>query len=392
MTNSRTSSLEREDSFQIPSYAKWPMTLVRGLGCRVWDELGGEYLDFYGGHCVALIGHCHPRWREAVSRQAGRLGFYSNVAGNDVRARYQEELVRFVDNHLSRVFLCNSGTEANESALKLALKATGRSRILCLEGGFHGRTAAALSVTALGPYRAQFPSLVKPAETVTFGELSAISAVLDRNVAAIILEPIQSMNGVRLGEEGYYQELVRLCHQNGTLVIFDEVQTGMGRLGTPLATHAFSAEADIVTLAKGLGGGFPMGAVLAREEVAVSVGPGELGSTFGGGPLACAAGLAVLEILEDEGLVEHAARMEEAARRLLVTGPITGIRGRGLLIGLECQVDAREVCTYLRERGILTGTSSHNHVLRLMPPLTIQEDDLRLLAGVLADYPGAALS
>ena len=392
MTNSRSNTLELEDRYQIPSYAKWPMPLVRGLGCRVWDDQGAEYLDLYGGHCVALIGHCHPRWREALNRQAGRLGFYSNVAANDVRAQYQQELIRFADNHLSRVFLCNSGAEANETALKLALKATGRNRILCLEGGFHGRTAAALSVTSLGPYRTQFPDLVQESETVAFGQVSALTRALDENVAALIVEPIQSMNGVRVAAADYYRQLVRVCRQNGSLVIFDEVQTGMGRLGTPLATHAFSAEADIVTLAKGLGNGFPMGAVLAREEVARSVRLGELGTTFGGGPLACAAGLAVLEVLEEEGLVEHAARMEEAARRLLVTGPIRGIRGRGLLLGLESQVPAREICTYLRQRRILTGTSSDEHVLRLMPPLVLQEDDLQVLADALTDYPGGATS
>ena len=369
------------------------MPLVRGLGCRVWDDQGREYLDLYGGHCVVLIGHCHPRWQERLSRQAGQLGFYSNVAANDVRARYQTELIRFADNHLKRVFLCNSGAEANETALKLALTATGRNRILCVEGGFHGRTAAALSVTSLGPYRTQFPSLVQESETVAFGELSALTTALDQNVATLIVEPIQSMNGVRVAEgEDYYRQLVQICHRNGSLVIFDEVQTGMGRLGTPLATQAFSAEADIVTLAKGLGNGFPMGAVLAREEVARSVRVGELGTTFGGGPLACAAGLAVLEVLEEEGLVEHAARMEEAARRLLVTGPITGIRGRGLLLGLESQVPAREICTYLRQRRILSGTSSDDHVLRLMPPLVVQEDDLKVLAEALGDYPGGATS
>ncbi len=388
VTETPASLLEREDRRQIPSYAKWPFSLVKGSGCRVWDDRGREYLDFYGGHCVALIGHSHPRWVDSIARQAARLGFYSNVAGNDIRARYQEALVAFANNHLSRVFLCNSGAEANETALKVALKATGRSRVLCLEGGFHGRTSGALSVTSLGRYRDQFPSLIRSAETVAFADLQALESALDADVAALILEPVQSMNGVRTAEEeDYYQKLVRVCHENGSLVIFDEIQSGMGRLGAPLATHAFSAPADIVTLAKGLGNGFPMGAVLAGEKAALSVKPGELGTTFGGGPLACAAGLAVLEVLAAEGLVRHARRMEEVARRLLLTGPIIGIRGRGLLLGLESRVPAKQVCAHLRKRGILTGTSSHPNVLRLMPPLVVRQQDFMELAGALAEFP-----
>ncbi len=387
MESSKCDLLELEDRYQIPSYARWPLSLVRGGGCRVWDQQGREYLDLYGGHCVALIGHGHPRWVEAISRQAARLGFYSNVAGNDVRARYQERLVNFAGEPLRRVFLCNSGAEANETALKLAVKATGRSRVLCLEGGFHGRTAGALAITSLGPYRRQFPGLVREAPTVPFGDLAALQEALDAETAAVVLEPVQSMNGVRMAAPEYYRGLVEACHRHGALVIFDEIQTDLGRLGAPLATHALGARADIVTLAKGLGNGFPMAAVLATEEVAMAVRPGELGTTFGGGPLACAAGLAVLEVLDEQGLVAQAARMEEAARRLLQVGPVTGIRGRGLLLGLETRIPARQVCAHLRERRILTGTSSDEHVLRLMPPLVVRVEDFRTLAAALEECP-----
>ncbi len=387
MESSKCDLLELEDRYQIPSYARWPLSLVRGEGCRVWDQQGREYLDLYGGHCVALIGHGHPRWVEAISRQAARLGFYSNVAGNDVRARYQERLVNFAGEPLRRVFLCNSGAEANETALKLAVKATGRSRVLCLEGGFHGRTAGALAITSLGPYRRQFPGLVREAPTVPFGDLAALQEALDAETAAVVLEPVQSMNGVRMAAPEYYRGLVEACHRHGALVIFDEIQTGLGRLRAPLATHALGARADIVTLAKGLGNGFPMAAVLATEEVAMAVRPGELGTTFGGGPLACAAGLAVLEVLDEQGLVAQAARMEEAARRLLQVGPVTGIRGRGLLLGLETRIPARQVCAHLRERRILTGTSSDEHVLRLMPPLVVRVEDFRTLAAALEECP-----
>ncbi len=378
---------ELEDRYQIRSYAKWPFTLVRGAACRVWDDQGREYLDLYGGHCVALIGHCHPHWVSAVSSQAARLGFYSNVAANDVRARYQEKLVGFLDNHLTRVFLCNSGAEANETAIKMAVKATGRSRVLCLEGGFHGRTAGALAVTSLGPYRSQFPSLVQVAETVAFGDLEALRSALTSEVAAVILEPVQSMQGVRMAPPDYYPALIEICHGNGTLVIFDEVQTALGRLGAPLAVHALEAAADLVTTAKGIGNGFPMAAVLAGETVSSNLRVGELGTTFGGGPLACAAGLAVLEVVEEEGLLAHALQMEQVARELLVSGPIRAVRGKGLLLGLETRAPAREVCQFLQQQGILTGTSADPRVLRLMPPLIVQEQDLEMLAQTLAEFP-----
>jgi acetylornithine aminotransferase/acetylornithine/N-succinyldiaminopimelate aminotransferase len=375
-----------EDRYAIPGYAKWPLTLVRGQGARVWDDKGAEYIDFYGGHCVALIGHSNPDWVAALAQQAARLGFYSNVTYNDVRARYLERLVAFAPQHLTRAFLCNSGAEANETAVKLALKATGRSQVIAMEGGFHGRTAGALSLTHLGHYRAQFPAIVRPTVAVPFGNVPALTAKLNGDVAAVILEPIQSMNGMRTAKREYYGELVAACHANGTLVIFDEIQTGMGRLGASFAAELFHAPADIVTTAKGIGNGFPMGAVLATEAVSQTVAQGEQGTTFGGGPLACAAGMAVLEVLERDDLVAHAATMERAARELLIAGPVTGVRGHGLLLGLETSVPAKGVSAYLMERKMLVGTSNDPNVLRLMPPLVIGRGELEALQSALTQY------
>ena len=375
-----------EDQYAIPSYAKWPITLVRGQGARVWDDEGHEYIDFYGGHCVALIGHGHPHWVKAMADQAARLGFYSNVSYNDIRATYQERIVAFAPDHLRRVFLCNSGAEANETAVKLALKATGRREVIAMEGGFHGRTAGALSLTHLGHYREQFPSIVRDTVAVPFGDVAALKAKLTAQVAAVILEPIQSMNGMNTAPAQYYRDLVAACHANGTLVIFDEIQTGMGRLGASFAAEFFDAPADIVTTAKGIGNGFPMGAVLATDAVARTVAVGEQGTTFGGGPMACAAGMAVLDVLEHEHLISHAAAMDAAARELLITGPITGIRGHGLLLGLETKVPAKGIATYLMGKRMLVGTSSDPNVLRLMPPLVITRQDLEALAKALKAY------
>jgi acetylornithine/succinyldiaminopimelate/putrescine aminotransferase len=223
---------------------------------------------------------------------------------------------------------------------------------------------------------------------VPFGELDALVDLLDEDTAAVILEPIQSMAGIRVAADDYYPTLVEACHSNGTLVIFDEIQTGMGRLGAPFATDLWQAPADLITSAKGLGNGFPMAAVLVTEAVAGSVSVGDQGTTFGGGPLASAAGLAVLEVLEEEQLVAHSAAMERAARRLLVTGPVTGIRGRGLLLGLTTSCPAKELNAYLFEHGILAGSSADPQLLRLMPPLVVAEPELEHLAGALNAFHG----
>jgi len=376
-----------ENQYQIPTYLKWPITLVEGKGCKVRDSEGTEYLDLYGGHCVAVIGHCHPGWVKAISRQAGRLGFYSNVASNDIRAIYQQRLIDFSPRHLRRLFLCNSGAEANETALKVALKATGRNGLVAMKGGFHGRTAGALSVTTIGSYRDQFPSLVRDVSVAEFGDLESLQKHLNSDIAAVILEPIQSMNGIRTAYTGYLSNLVELCHKNGTMVIFDEIQTGMGRTGSTFASERFECKPDLLTIAKGLANGIPSGAVLATEEVALEIKPGELGSTFGGGPVACAAGLAVLDAIESEKLIENALYLESVAHQMLITGPVSSVRGYGLLLGLETTVPARTVTRFLFENKILAGTSADPHVVRLMPPLTIGEKELENLATVLAKFP-----
>lgn len=386
MSNAAVRALE--DRFAVPTYAKWPAAFVRGKGCALWDADGRRYLDLYGGHCTSVLGHAHPRWVAAISEQAARLGFTSNVASNDVRALFLERLIAFSPDHIARAFLCNSGAEANETAVKLAMQVTGRHGVVAMAGGFHGRTAGALSLTHLGHYRERFPAVVRDVAAAPFGDLDGLRELLDDDTAAVILEPIQSMAGVRVAQDGTYPALVDLCHANGTLVIFDEVQTGMGRLGAPFAAELWRAPADLLTSAKGLGNGFPMAAVLTTEEVAARVRVGDHGTTFGGGPLAAAAGLAVLEVLAEEGLVEHAAAMEAAARRLLVRGPVTGIRGRGLLLGLETSSPAADVARSLFARGILTGTSSDPRVLRLMPPLVVGEAELEHLAAALDELDG----
>lgn len=387
---SNTTIAAREQRHAVPSYAHWPAAFVRGAGCRLWDAEGAVYLDLYGGHCTSTLGHCHPVWAHAIADQAARLGFYSNIATSDVRAAYLEALTGFAPAHLERAFLCNSGAEANETAVKLAMQASGRDGVVAMAGGFHGRTAGALSLTHLGSYRRRFPAIVREVPAAPFGDLDGLAALLDRTTAAVILEPIQSMAGVRVAADDYYPALIELCHANGTLVIFDEVQTGVGRLGASFAAALWGADADLVTSAKGLGNGFPMAAVLTTAAVADTVAVGDHGTTFGGGPLACAAGRAVLEVLATENLVGNAAAMEHVARELLITGPVRAIRGRGLLLGLETAVPAKAVAEHLFANRILVGTSSDPHVLRLLPPMVVGRGHLELLAAALAVFPGGA--
>lgn len=377
-----------EDQYAVPSYVRLPVAFVRGRGCQLWDADGNQYLDLYGGHCTSTVGHAHPAWVKALSDQAARLGFVSNIAGNDVRAACQQRLVDFAPEQIARVFLCNTGAEANETAVKLAMKATGHSRVVAMEGSFHGRTAGALSLTHLGAYRKQFPAVVRPTTAVPFGDLGRLEAALDADTAAVILEPIQSMAGVRVAPNDYYPELVQLCHDNGSSVIFDEIQTGMGRLGAPFAADLFDAPADLITVAKGIANGFPMAAVLTTEVVAATAAVGEQGTTFGGGPMACAAALAVLDVIEQEGLVAHAAAMEKKARQLLMTGPVTEVKGRGLLLGLTTATPAGPIVQRLLSYGILTGTSADPNVIRLMPPLTVGEKELSQLAEALQSLAG----
>jgi acetylornithine aminotransferase/acetylornithine/N-succinyldiaminopimelate aminotransferase len=381
-----TTIQQREDQTQIPTYTKWPITMVKGEDVWVWDDEGNRYLDLYGGHCVALIGHGHPHWVRAIEKQASTLSFYSNVCYNDTRAAYQEKLVAFAPEHLTHSFLVNSGAEANEVAIKLAMKATGRTGVIAMEGGFHGRTAGALSLTHLGHYREQFPAVVFDTKAIPFGDLDALADALDDNTAAVILEPVQSMNGMNTGPEAYFAALCQQCQVNGTMVIFDEIQTGFGRLGAPFAADRFTVFPDIITCAKGMGNGFPMAGVLVTPAVAESVDKGEQGTTFGGGPMACAAGLAVLDVLEEQGLVQHAAKMGALAREMLAVGPVTEILGYGLLIGLKTSVPAKDVITYLRENGILVGGSSDPNVIRLMPPLTVAREHFESLAAALEGW------
>ena len=368
---------QKEEQFQLNTYKKLPISIERGEGVYVFDSEGKRYLDLYGGHAVALTGHCHPEIVAAVQEQASRLVFYSNVVYSSVRAEASEAIVSISPQGMDKVFFCNSGAEANETAMKICRRFTGRNTIIAMEGGFHGRTTGALSATGLGDYRTQFSPILQNHVFAEFGNIDAIRHALNDDVAGIILEPIQSMAGVEMAEDEYYIELRKICSERGIVLIFDEVQTGFGRTGSFFFGDKIGVSPDIITLAKGIGGGIPVGGVIISEHISKTIGHGEHGSTFGGGPVACAAIQANISIIRREGLVENArrmgARIEEELREVSF---VKRLKGRGLLLGVEIDNEATRLRDFLLERGIITGTAAKKNVLRLLPPLILQEQEV----------------
>ena len=360
----------------LPTYAPFPFVLARGEGDRVFDDRGGAWSDFYGGHCVCGTGHGHPAVVEAIAAQAKSLAFYSAAGDLPIRHEAAARLTAFAG--MDSVFFCNSGAEANEAALKVAIQLTGRKKIGAFEGAFHGRTLLALSATDEAGLQAPLEGLLVPVARLPFGDEDGLEAADFSQLAAVIVEPIQSMAGVRTAEAAWLRALRGKCDAGGALLIFDEVQTGMGRLGAPFAAQAYGVRPDLLTTAKSLASGVPMGAVLMTEAVARALKPGDLGSTFGGGPLACAALLATLQVVEREGLMARALEAESILRDQLAGTVVRAVRGKGLLLGLET-ADAAALKAHLFQRRILIGGSKDPAVLRLMPPLTITDASLAAL-------------
>ena len=375
----------------LPTYAPFPFLLEKGRGDQVFDGQGGPFWDFYGGHCVCSTGHCHPRVAEAIARQAQDLIFYSTAGAVPVRDRAAEALVAFAqsgaDLGLASVFFCNSGAEANENALKVAALLTGRTKYAAFEGGWHGRTTLALSVTDDPKITKGLEPLLAPCTQLPWNDLATLDAFDFSQVAAIILEPIQSMSGIRTASPAFFRKLQEKAAAGGALLIFDEVQTGMGRLGAPYAASRYGVQPDLITSAKGLASGVPMGALLISEPVARCLKPGDLGSTFGGSPLACAALLATLEVIQGEGLMDRALAAEADLRKGLAGTCVASVRGEGLLLGLEVPGGAARLKQHLYSKRILTGGSGNPEVLRLMPPLNLTPLAVEALCEAVATFP-----
>jgi acetylornithine/N-succinyldiaminopimelate aminotransferase len=369
---------------ELPTYTRWPITLVKGEGSTVWDAEGKSYLDLYGGHAVASTGHAHPAVVRAIAEQAKTLLFYSNVVGLPVRTRAADAIARHAPAPGTKVFFVNSGTEANENAMRLARRATGRDDVLSFHGGFHGRTADAISAAGLAKYRDLARPNVPGHRFAPFGDLAAAEARVDDGVAAVLVEPVQSLAGVVTAPAEYFQGLRHLCDARGAKLIYDEVQTGFGRTGTFFFAGRHGVVPDLVTLAKGIASGVPMGAVLVSEEIAAGVKPEDYGTTFGGGPLACAAAEATVRVIEEEDLLGNVRRGSQRLREGLAHLPgVEEVRGEGFLLGVVLDRPGRPVREALLERGVLVGGSDVPHVLRLLPPLVLREEEIaRFLAAM----------
>ncbi|MBL9212254.1 MAG: aspartate aminotransferase family protein [Opitutaceae bacterium] len=384
----RTSTAELYDAHVLKNYARAPLTLVRGRGARVWDDAGNAYLDFTSGIAVSALGHCHPHWVAAVQRQAAELIHVSNLFRNPQQGELARRIVSFAGP--GRVFFCNSGAEANEALIKLARlhgvqKAGGVEgkcyKIICAKNAFHGRTYGGMSATPQEKIQKGFRPLVPG---FAFGELNHLQSfadLVDADTAAIFVETIQGEGGINACTPEFLRGLRQLCDQHNLLLLLDEVQCGIGRTGRFYAYEHAGIVPDAIGMAKGLGGGFPIGSMWVRDRFAELFHPGNHGTTFGGTPLACAAALAVLDVIEREGLLEKvralSAPWHDALRQLAKDFPqhVSGVRGLGFLVGVQLTGDPAPYLAGLRERGLLAPSAGGN-VIRLLPPLNATADEL----------------
>lgn len=378
--------------YLMQTYARQPISIVRGRGAKVYDMEGREYIDFVGGIAVNILGHGHPDLVQAIQRQAAQLIHVSNLYYTEPQVRLAQMLVDH--SCADRVFFCNSGAEANEAAIKLARRyghekhGANRFEIITMKNSFHGRTLATLTATGQEKVQKGFEPLVPGFVYAPFNDFAAIESLVTDKTTAIMLEPIQGEGGVHVADQAYLKSLRELCTQKDILLIFDEVQTGMGRTGTLFAYEQLGVEPDIMTLAKGLGGGMPIGACLAKEAVAAVFTAGTHASTFGGNPLACAAGLAVCRILIEGRVLEQARRMGDYLSKGLADfkdrhRAVRDVRGLGLLQGLEVEIDAKAVVADCLTRGVLVNATSER-VLRFVPPLIITQAEIDRVLEVLS--------
>jgi acetylornithine/succinyldiaminopimelate/putrescine aminotransferase len=343
-------------------------------------------IDFYGGHAVAGLGYGHPDIIRTIEQQAAKLFFQSNAVALDVREEAARRLVEFAPPGLDFVFFGNSGAEANENALRLACRVTGRAKILAVEHGFHGRTAAAAAVTwsAVGKWYG-FPRTPFDVGFIPRNDAAAAARMIDGTVAGVIIEPVQGQAGAFALDDEFVRAIAAGCRRHGALLIADEIQSGMGRCGTPFAIESSGVRPDMLTVAKSLGAGFPCSALLMSRAVAAELKHGDLGTTFGGGPLASALIATVIEVIRRDRLIENVRALSQEIIDAMPLGPVESVQGRGFLLGLRCRRSAKEMLQALLDRGILVGTSADPSVMRLLPPLILERAHVHELLNALAD-------
>ena len=369
-----------EDQFMGNLYQRFPVTIEKGEGAHVWDIDGKEYIDCMGGYGVALVGHQNKRVNNAIKEQIDKIITVHSSLYNKTREEFLKTLIGLAPEKLTQVHLNNSGAEAIEAAIKFARKFTGKKGMVAMKGSYHGKSFGALSITFNPKYKKAFAPLVEKVSFASFGDIESLKSVIDEDTAFVILEPVQGESGINVAPEGFLQEVRKLCDEKGILLIFDEIQAGLGRTGRLWACDHWNTAPDILCLAKGIAGGVPMGATLVRPDILASMSKGEHSSTFGGNPISCAAGTAALRALTEDGLIENSDKMGKIFREGLEDlkkkhAIIREIRGRGLMIGIELKFEVRDILMGLIREGVLMLYSGRN-ILRILPPLVISEEDV----------------
>jgi acetylornithine/LysW-gamma-L-lysine aminotransferase len=369
-----------EDQFMGNLYQRFPVTIERGVGSHVWDVDGKEYIDCMGGYGVAIVGHKNERVNNAIREQIDKIITVHSSLYNKTREEFLTTLIGLAPKGLTQVHLNNSGAEAIEAAMKFARKFTGKKGMVAMKGSYHGKSFGALSLTFSPKYRKAFAPLVEKVSFASFGDMESLRSVIDDDTAFVILEPIQGESGIIVAPEGFLQEVRKLCDEKGIVLIFDEIQAGLGRTGRLWACEHWNTTPDILCLAKGIAGGVPMGATLVRPDILASISKGEHSSTFGGNPISCAAGTAALKAITEDGLIENSEKMGKMFREGLEKlkekhTMIREIRGKGLMIGIEMKFEVRDILMALIKKGVLMLYSGRN-ILRILPPLVISEEDV----------------
>lgn len=385
MNTNEIIALDKE--YVMQTYGRQPLALKKGLGAVVWDVEGNSYIDCLAGIAVNNVGHAHPKVVEAICKQAKNLIHTSNLYYTEQQVELAKLLVDVSPHDLA--FFCNSGAEAVEGSIKLARKYTGKGEIIAMENSFHGRTMTALAATGQTKYQKGFGPLTPGFKHVPYGDLAAVESNISENTAAVLVEPIQGEGGIIIPPEGYLENLKKLCVEKDVLLIFDEVQTGFGRTGEMFASQTFGVTPDITALAKGIAGGFPMGAILASREVGSSFEPGNHAATFGGNPLACAAGIASIKVILEEDLLsksrENGSYFQSKLEFLKEDhGTVEEVRGAGLMLGMELDLNCAEMVNDMRERGVLINCTA-DKVLRFVPPLLIEKEQIDVVTCNLDD-------
>ena len=369
-----------EDQFMGKLYQRFPVTIEKGKGAHVWDADGKEYIDCMGGYGVALVGHQNQRVNDAIKEQVNKIITVHSSLYNKTREEFLKLLIGLAPKGLTQVHLNNSGAEAIEAAIKFARKFTGKKGMVAMKGSYHGKSFGALSITFNPKYKKAFQPLVDKVSFASYGDIEALRSAIDEDTAFVILEPIQGESGINVAPEGFLQEVRKLCDEKGILLIFDEIQAGLGRTGRLWACDHWNTAPDILCLAKGIAGGVPMGATLVRQDILAVMSKGEHSSTFGGNPISCAAGIAALKSLTEDGLIENSEKMGKVFREGLEKlkekhTMIREIRGKGLMIGIEMKFEVKDILMGLIREGVLMLYSGRN-ILRILPPLVISEEDI----------------